>query len=195
MASGKIEDVPGAVGRLLDTGQEPQAILLEGLSNGLQRVAHLYYQKRSFMPELVMASAAFQQGFEALEPHLDTSSDGGSIVIGAVQGNVQESGILLVGAMLRGAGFPVHNLGVNVTPQRFLEAALAANAAIVAVGVYTRDRLPVMEEIARLARSKGLKTLVGGRGITREQASEVGADAFAEDGYEAIERATEMIGS
>jgi len=182
-----------AVGRLLETGQDPRRILLEGLSNGLQRVAHLYYQKRSFMPELVLAGAAFQQGFEVLEPRLDASGKGG-IVIGAVQGNVQESGILLVGAMLRGAGFPVHNLGVNVTPQRFLDEALAGNASILAVGVYTRDRLPVVEEIVRQARSKGIKTLVGGRGITREQAAEVGVDAFGEDGYEAVKRATEMIG-
>ncbi|MDP2935862.1 MAG: uroporphyrinogen decarboxylase family protein [Dehalococcoidia bacterium] len=193
VANGKVEDVVEAVGRLLKAGQEPRSILLEGLSKGLQSIAHLYYRKRAFMPEMVMASAAFQQGFEFLEPHLDATDEGGSIVIGAVQGNVQESGILLVGAMLRGAGFLVYNLGINVTPQRFMEEALANNAAIVAIGVYTRDRLAVVKEIARLARSKGLRTLVGGRGINREQSSEAGVDAYGEDGYDAIQQATELV--
>lgn len=194
VANGKVEDVVEAVGKLLETGLVPRSILMDGLSKGLQHVAHLYYQKRSFMPEMVMASAAFQQGFEILEPHLGVASDGRSIVIGAVQGNVQESGILLVGAMLRGAGFLVYNLGFNVTPQRFMEEALARNAAIVAVGVYTRDRLPVVKEIALLARSKGLRTLVGGRGINREQSSEAGVDAYGEDGHDAIQQATELAG-
>ncbi len=193
VAGGRAGDVSETVGKLLESGLDPRDILTKGLNEGLQQLAHLYYQKRSFMPEMVTATAAFQQGFEVLEPHLETADEKGSIVIGAVQGNVQESGILLVGAMLRGAGFPVYNLGVNVTPQRFLDEALAKNAGIVAVGVYTRDRLPVVEEIARLARSKGLKTLVGGRGIKREQASQVGADAYGEDGYEAIDRARELV--
>lgn len=193
VANGKVEDVVEAVGRLLKAGQEPRSILLEGLNKGLQSNAHRYYRKRVFMPEMVMASAAFQQGFEVLEPHLDATDEGGSIVIGAVQGNVQESGILLVGAMLRGAGFQVNNLGINVAPQRFLEEALARNAAIVAVGVYTRDRLPVVKEITRLARSEGLRTLVGGRGINREQSSEAGVDAYGEDGYDAIKQATELV--
>ena len=192
VARGMMEDVAEAVGKLLAMGREPRSIL-EGLSQGLQTVSHAYYQKRSFMPELVVAGMAFQRGFELLEPYLQAADEAGSIVIGAVQGNVQESGILLVGAMLRGAGFQIYNLGVNVTPLRFVEEAAARNAAIAAVGVYTRDRLPVVEEIARLARSKGIKTLVGGRGISREQAGQVGADAYGEDGYEAVQRATELV--
>ena len=139
-----------------------------------------------------MATSAFQQGLEVLEPSLDTGSEKGVVVIGTVQGNVQESGTLLIGAMLRGAGFTVHNLGVNVTAERFVEEAFAQGASVVAIGVYTRDRLPNVEEVARLARSSGLHTLVGGKGISLKQAILAGADAYAEDGYEAIQRALEL---
>jgi methanogenic corrinoid protein MtbC1 len=197
VANGAVEEVAGMVSRALEAGLTPQQILMEGLGQGMQRTAQLYYRKQSFMPEMVMASAAFQQGLEVLEPHLGEQGSKGRVVIGAVQGNVQESGILVISAMLRGAGFEVYNLGVNVAPERFLEEARAKAAQIVAMGVYTRDRLPSVADTTRLLREKGtgIRTLVGGKAINRELARELGADAYAEDGYEAIERALGLVAS
>lgn len=193
--AGKAVEACQSIQKAIQVGLPPQQILMEGMGKGIAIAAEKYYRREYFLPEMVRVNRTFQRGVELLEPHLAQGDAKGKVVIGTVKGNVMESGIALIAAMLRGAGFLVHNLGVNVAAERFVEEALGVEASIIAMGVYTTNRLPVVAEVAGMIRAKRLplKTLAGGKGIDRETAQLIGVDAYAEDGYEAIAMALELV--
>ncbi|MEE8448032.1 MAG: cobalamin-dependent protein [Thermodesulfobacteriota bacterium] len=142
-----------------------------------------------------MANKALEEALRVLSPHFSQEEVTDRIVIGTVQGNIMESGVNLIAAMLRAEGFGVTNLGVSVAPERFLEKVKKQRAQIVALGIYTSECTSMVERVAQLVRYSNLpcKILVGGKGISTKKARELGAHAFARDGNEAVERVKELL--
>lgn len=192
---GKVAHARLSVEEALASGASPDAILELGLSRGLKVISEKNFLKIAFLPELTMANKAFQAGLTALEQHYSPKETRGKVVMGTVQGNLMESGINLVGAMLRASGFSVHNLGVNVPAQDFVAAAKREGADIIALGVYTSDRLELVAQVAELIRKEQLpfKILVGGKGISPAKAGEMGAHAFAKDAHQAVQKAKGLL--
>lgn len=192
---GKAADTRVSVQEALASRTSPDAILEQGLSRGLKVVSEKNFLKLAFLPELTMANKAFLAGLNVLEQYSSLGETKGKVVMGTVQGNLMESGINLVAAMLRASGFSVYNLGVNVPAQEFVTAAKKEKADLIALGVYTSDRLQIVAQVAELIREEQLpcKILVGGKGISPAKAGEAGAHAFAGDANQAVEKAKELL--
>lgn len=192
---GIVEAIERMVTEAFDAGIEPVKIMRDGLGRGVHMATLKYYERMLFIPEMLAAGKAWQTGMDLIYSRLNEEAWSGTIVIGVVMGNQHETGIHLIKTMLRGAGYKVHNLGVSIPARQFVEKASALQADIIAIGVYTRERLPVIAEVVKLIREKGMpvKTLVGGIAVTEEIARALGVDACAENGLEAIEQADKLM--
>jgi corrinoid protein of di/trimethylamine methyltransferase len=171
----------------LDAGIEPEKIINEGLLRGLLEVGDKWERQEYFISHVLMGARAMQMGVDLVEPHLvgETREPLGRIVIGTVEGDVHDIGKNLVTLMLRTAGYEVHDLGVDVPPQTFIDKAKEIDADIVASSLIMSICLPKMEEINKLADQEGLrprvKTVVGGPPLSDKVAERIGADAYGGD--------------
>jgi 5-methyltetrahydrofolate--homocysteine methyltransferase len=121
----------------------------------------------------------------------------GKIVIGSVQGDLHDIGKNLVGIMLRGAGFEVIDLGNNVAPDKFIEAAVCENATVIGMSALLTTTMPVMKKVIELLVARKLndtvKTVVGGAPVSEEFAREIGADAYGHDSIKAVECIKKLV--
>ena len=191
----------GAVQSALGAGLSPLDIVLRGMAAGMKQVGQLYEAGEFFLPQLVMAGATMKQGMVALEPLLQgTERAGGrhAVVLGTVQGDLHDIGKNLVGMMLQGAGFAVFDLGVDVAPQRFVEAVVAQEADIVALSALLTTTMPNMGRVLDLLAESGLrervKVMIGGAPISQAFADRIEADGYAADAVKAIEVAQRLLG-
>jgi 5-methyltetrahydrofolate--homocysteine methyltransferase len=122
----------------------------------------------------------------------------GKVVLGSVQGDLHDIGKNLVGVMLRGAGFEVFDLGSDVPPERFVDAAREQGAPIVGMSALLTTTMPAMAQVVSLLKARGLtgqvRTIIGGAPVTEKFAREIGADAYAFDAANAVERVKALIG-
>ncbi len=168
----------------LDAGFEPVSIINGGLLPGLLEVGDKWERQEYFISHVLMGARAMQTGVDLVEPYLvaEEREPLGRIVIGTVEGDVHDIGKNLVTLMLRTAGFEVHDLGVDVPPQKFIDKAKEVNADIIASSLIMSICLPKMEEINKLADDEGLrprvKTVVGGPPLSTKVAARIGADAY-----------------
>jgi len=142
------------------------------------------------VPELLLSARAMQAALEILRPHLGEGGESspGTVVLGTVQGDVHEIGKNIVGVVLEGDGFAVHDLGEDVAPRLFVEKAKEVDADIVGMSALISLAVSKMAETVALLKESGFagSTLVGGAAVTRETAETIGADAFAPDAWEAL---------
>lgn len=192
---GNQEAIEGMVNGALNKGIAPVQIMKDGLGRGVHMATLKYYERMLFIPEMLAAGKAWQTGMDLIHSRLSEGDWSGRIVIGVVMGNQHETGIHLIKTMLEGGGFKVHKIGVSVPARQFVEKATELKADILAIGVYTRERLPVIAEVVKLIREKDMpvKTLAGGIAVTKEIATALGVDAYAENGLEAIEQAKNLM--
>jgi 5-methyltetrahydrofolate--homocysteine methyltransferase len=163
-------------------------------------VGEKFRLREIFLPEVLLAARAMYAGMELLRPLLIQEGIPvlGRVVIGTVRGDLHDIGKNLVGIMLKGAGFEVIDLGTDVHPERFVDAALAEDAPIIGMSALLTTTMPVMKEVVKLIRSRGLqarmKTIVGGAAVSAEFANQIGADAYAFDAAKAVQRVKELMG-
>ena len=174
----------------LDRGAAATAILRDGLIAAMDEVGRRYSEGLFFVPEMLMAAEAMTAGLGLLRPHLSVPevTPGGTVVIGTVKGDQHDIGKNLVATMLECAGFKVINVGVDVTPKRFLAMAKRHDARIIAMSALLTTTLPAMEAtVARVKRDGGgFKTLVGGAPVTQAFADQIGADGYSPDAAGAV---------
>jgi 5-methyltetrahydrofolate--homocysteine methyltransferase len=181
------EETASLTQQALDAGIAPTAIINKGLLPGLLEVGDKWERQEYFISHVLMGARAMQTGVDLVEPHLvgEQAEPLGRIVIGTVEGDVHDIGKNLVTLMLRTAGFEVHDLGVDVPPQQFIDKAQEVNADIIASSLIMSICLPKMEEINQLADAAGLrprmKTVVGGPPLSDKVAARIGADAYGGD--------------
>ena len=183
-------DTPGAragVQAALDDGIEPGAILNDSMIAAMREVGRLFEEGEYFVPEMLVAARAMQQGLAILRPYLASANvqSPGRVAIGTVKGDLHDIGKNLVGMMLEGAGFDIVDLGTDVPPERFVQAAVEGNANIIALSALLTTTMPNMKVTIEALKLAGVrdrvKVLVGGAPVTEEYARQIGADGFAPD--------------
>ena len=183
----------------LERGVSPQLILDESLVPAMDRVSQLFDANEYFVPELMIAARAMQGCMAILDPHLKASGvkKVGRVVIGTVQGDMHDIGKNLVGSMLEGGGFDVIDLGVNVSPETFLERAKEMEGTIIGLSALLTTTMPAMKRVVELRNSLGLqgshRIMIGGAPVTQEYANEINADGYSENAGGAVALARQLV--
>lgn len=185
----------------LEAGIDPLAALQEGYAGGLREAGDLFGRRQLFLPDLMMAAEAMKAATGVLEPEMrrrGTRRDSaGRIVLGTVRGDIHEIGKNLVATVLTASGFEVHDLGVDVPPERFAESAGSLAADVVGVSALltttmTRQR-SVVEALERAGLRAAVKVIVGGAPVTRAWAGEIGADGYAPNALAALDLVRSLL--
>ncbi|MFZ5981115.1 MAG: corrinoid protein [Candidatus Zixiibacteriota bacterium] len=172
----------------------PESILNDGLIAGMDVIGKKFKAHEIFLPEVLLAARAMYAGMEELKPlfikgELPTL---GRVVLGTVQGDVHDIGKNLVGIMLKGAGFEVIDLGNDVSPQKFIDAAVEHRADFIGMSSLLTTTMPAMKEVVDLLRDQGhmgkIKVIIGGAPVNEDYAEKIGADSYAFDGMNAVEK-------
>jgi 5-methyltetrahydrofolate--homocysteine methyltransferase len=175
-------------------------VLTEGLVPGLRRLGDLFSEGQAFLPEILISVRAMDAGLAVLQPHLagDAPPSRGRVVLGTVEGDLHDIGKRLVGMLLRGNGFTVVDLGVDVSAAAFAAAAGAEHADIVALSALLTTTTPqfgrVLEALSEAGQRERVAVMVGGAPVTRALAEEVGADGYADDCIAAVDEAERLLG-
>ena len=186
---------------VLARGIDPLQALQAGFLKGMDQVGRGFECGEMFLPDLVRAGAAVKAAVQVLEPELvrlgTAPETAGVVVLGTIQGDIHEIGKSLVGTMLTANGFQVHDLGVDVPPDRFVAKAGEVGADIVGVSsLLTTTMLRQRDVIAGLAEAglrPQVKVLVGGAPVSAQWAKQIGADGYSEDAFGAVRVAREVL--
>lgn len=185
---------------LLREGMHPATVLNAGLIEALEKVGKAFASGELFLPEVMLSAHAVQSGMQRLEPLLAKAGveHRGSVLIGTVKGDQHDIGKNIVAMMLRGAGFRVKDLGVDVDPRRFVAEAGQGSFQIVAMSTLLMTCLPWTEKTIQAIGEAGLrgraKILAGGAAMDAKRARELGADAYAPDAARAVDACKELLG-
>jgi methanogenic corrinoid protein MtbC1 len=183
-----IDNIKTLAENALKQGVSAYEGVVDGMAKGMEVVGQKYQAGEYFLPELVMAGETFKEGMKVFGVHLKPSemATQGRIVIGTVEGDLHDIGKNIVSSMVEAAGFQVHDLGVDVTANRFLEKAREVSAEIVAMSALLSTTFPHMREVIDSIRKAQIptKTLVGGAPLNMEVAKSVGADGYGRDAVE-----------
>ena len=199
LQKGKAKIVKQLVQQAVDEGMDAQEILNNGLLGGMMIVGEKFKNNEVFVPEVLVAARAMNGGLAILEPLL--VSDGvepvGKLVIGTIQGDLHDIGKNLVCMMLKGAGFEVHDLGVDVAPERYVDEAEAINADIICVSALLTTTMPSMENVVKELEARGLRdkyiVMVGGAPVNQNFCDQIHADFYTPDATTCAEKALEAV--
>jgi len=178
---------------------EPKEILEQGLIKGMAIVGEKFKNNEIFLPEVLLASQAMYGGLELLQPRLIKGGIKavGKVVIGTVKGDLHDIGKNLVAMMLRGGGFEVIDLGIDVSPEKFLVATQEHKPDIVGISaLLTTTMISMADVITALKRAdlRGrVKVMIGGAPVTQEFSDEIGAEGYAPDAASAVDKARELL--
>lgn len=197
--NGKRSDAVELTRKLIEAGVPAKKILDEGLIAGMSVVGERFKNGEYFVPEVLVAARAMKAAMELLRPLLASSDVEpiGTVVIGTVRGDLHDIGKNLVAMMLEGAGFQVIDLGVDVTADKFVEAARQHKAEIVGMSALLTTTMTYMPEVIKALESEGIrdkvKVIVGGAPVTKEWADQIGADGYAPDAASAVDKCKELL--
>ena len=197
--SGEAENVKALTQQALDGGTEAAAILDQGLLPAMDVVGKRMKSGDMFIPEVLRSAQSMQKGLDLLLPLMSEADirTAGVVVIGTVEGDLHDIGKNLVGIMLQGAGFQVHDLGTNVTAERFVQAVKEHKANVLGMSALLTTTMPKMEQTIKTLIESGLrdqvKVMIGGAPVTREFMEKIGADAYGPNAASAVDQARELL--
>jgi len=181
----------------LKEGTAAKSILDEGLIAGMDIVGARFKNNEIYIPEVLIAARAMKMAMEVLEPELVRAGvePVGKLLIGTVQGDLHDIGKNLVAMMLKGAGFKVIDLGVDVRPEKFIDHAKAAGVQLVGMSALLTTTMPGMEKTIKALKDAGIsaKIMIGGAPITQDYADRIGADGYAADAASAVDIAKNLV--
>jgi 5-methyltetrahydrofolate--homocysteine methyltransferase len=198
---GEKGEIPGEVQAALDAKVDPAEILSEGMIAAMREVGRRFEEGDYFIPEMLVSARTMQAGLAVLKPALAGSSvqAAGRVAIGTVKGDLHDIGKNLVAMMLEGAGFEVVDLGVDVTPEKFVAAVKEQGVQIVAMSALLTTTMPVMETTVHALEAAGLrsqvKVMIGGAPVNQAYADKIGADGFTTDASRAVSLAQSLVGA
>lgn len=189
---GKARDLAAEALRL---GIDPLEAIDQGFKPGMDIVGDGFAKGEMFIPDLMMSGEAMKAAIATLEPELLKRNQQrqvlGRVVLGTVKGDIHEIGKTLVATMLAASGFEVHDLGVDVTAGRFVDAVREFKANVVGLSSLLTTTILYQEVVIQNLKEAGLrdqvKVIVGGVPASQEWADEIGADGYAENATEAVE--------
>lgn len=188
-------DIPGlqeACRDAIAAGIPAFRAVIEGMARGMEIVGEKYEAGEYYLAELIMAGETMREGMVVLEPHLTAGevSRAGKAVIGTVKGDLHDIGKNVFLTLLRAANYEVIDLGVDVSPEAFLEAVKEHSPDILAMSALLTTTMVEMENVVAKLESEGvregLKILIGGAPITNDYAERIGADAAARDAVDGV---------
>lgn len=198
VVEGNAEAVEAGVKSALAEGIKADTVLNESLVTAMDEVGRLFESGEFFVPEMLVAARAMQTGLRLLKPHLLSAETkmAGKVAIGTVKGDLHDIGKNLVAMMLEGAGFEIVDLGVDVSPEAFVNAA-RDGAQIIGMSALLTTTMTNMGVVIEALKTAGLrdqvKVLIGGAPVTQEYANKIGADMFASDASSAVRSARLLV--
>jgi 5-methyltetrahydrofolate--homocysteine methyltransferase len=199
LQAGQAPKVKELVQKAVDEGVPVADILNQGLLSGMSVIGEKFKKNEVYVPEVLIAARAMHWGMEVLQPLLEEAGVEpiGKIVIGTVKGDLHDIGKNLVGMMLRGAGFEVIDAGIDVPPEKFVEAARTGKAKLIGCSALLTTTMPQMKNVVDAVKAAGVavKVMIGGAPVTQEYCDEIGADGYAPDAASAADLAKELTGA
>ena len=193
------EEIEEGTNILLERGWTPYDVLTKALVEGMRIVGIDFRDGILFVPEVLLAANAMKAGMHILRPLLaETGAPKlGSMVIGTVKGDIHDIGKNLVGMMMEGAGFDVHDIGINSDVDKYLAAIEEHQPDILGMSALLTTTMPYMKVVIDTMVEKGMRDdytiLVGGAPLNEEFGSAIGADAYCRDAAVAVETAKEFM--
>ncbi|AGI85178.1 Putative cobalamin binding protein [Candidatus Methanomethylophilus alvi Mx1201] len=182
----------------LAAGMDPAVIIDEGLGKGMERISDEFNEGKIFLPQILAASMAMEAALQEITPVLEKNAGKlkGVIVMGSVQGDIHEIGKSVCCAMLRGAGYKVIDLGADVSPDKFIDAARENHADIIGASALMTTTLVAQKDIIRHIKeeNESFKTAVGGAPCSQEWCDEIGADGYSASASDIVALVDRMLG-
>ena len=182
----------------LDSGSDASSLVQKHMIPAMDEVGRRFECNEYFVPELLIAARAMKKVLELLTPLLMDAGveSAGRVVVGTVQGDLHDIGKNLVASMLEGGGFEVVDLGVDVSAEKFVEAAKEKQGTIVALSALLTTTMTVMKTVVEALEAAGIrestKVMIGGAPITQQYADEIGADGYSDNASSAVAMAREL---
>ena len=198
--NGDIAQTPKLVKQAISEGESPEDVLEKGLIAGMAEVGARFKVNEIFVPEVLIAAKAMHTALDILEPLLaDTGvKPKATVVVGTVKGDLHDIGKNLVVMMLKGAGFRVIDIGIDVPAKAFIDKAESLDASLIAMSSLLTTSMPSMKSTIEMLRQRGLnnkiKTVIGGAPVTQDYADQIGADGYAQDASSAVDKVKELLG-
>jgi len=174
-------------------------ILNKGLLAGMSVIGAKFKKNEVYVPEVLIAARAMHWGMGVLQPLLEKAGiqPVGKVVLGTVKGDLHDIGKNLVAMMLRGAGFEVVDVGVDASPEKFVESAKKSGAKVIGCSALLTTTMPQMKKIVEAVKASGVKAkiMIGGAPVTQGYADEIGADGYAPDAASAADLARQLCGA
>lgn len=197
LIAGDAGKVKSLVQAAVDEGVPAQKILDEGLISGMEVVGIRFKNCEIYVPEVLVSARAMHAGMDILEPILAKSGAKarGTLVVGTVKGDLHDIGKNLVAMMMKGAGWKVVDLGVDVDAEKYVSSALEESADVIGLSALLTTTMVNMKSVIELAKNKDCKSkiVVGGAPLTQSYADEIGANGYAPDAATAVEVINKLI--
>ena len=199
LSSGKMDEVKALTQKALDAGDAPEKVLKEGLIKAMDRIGVQFKNNEIYIPEVLIAARAMHAGLGVLKPILAKANvaAAGKVVIGTVKGDLHDIGKNLVAMMLEGAGFEVIDIGIDVPPEKFIQAAKEHKADVIGMSALLTTTMMQMKSTVEALQAAGLKgkvkTMVGGAPVTDEFARQIGADGYSADAASAVTKLKQLL--
>jgi 5-methyltetrahydrofolate--homocysteine methyltransferase len=181
----------------LDEGTAAESVLNDGLIAGMDVIGDRFKKNEVYIPEVLIAARAMKSAMEILEPELIKAGVEpiGKLLIGTTQGDLHDIGKNLVAMMLKGAGFELIDLGVDVSPEKFVEQAKAADVHLIGMSALLTTTMPAMEKTINALKQAGIsaKVMIGGAPVTQGYADKIGAHGYATDAATAVDLAKGLV--
>jgi 5-methyltetrahydrofolate--homocysteine methyltransferase len=194
---GKKDQVEKLVDQALASGLTAAKVLNEGLIVGMERLGVLFKNNEVFIPEVLVAARAMNAGMAKLEPLLikEGIKPKGAVVIGTVKGDLHDIGKNIVAMMLKGAGYKIIDLGIDVSPEKYVAAAKENEASIIALSALLTTTMVQMKNVVEAvgATGLGIPVIIGGAPVTREYADQIKAQGYAPDAASAVEEVGRLL--
>jgi 5-methyltetrahydrofolate--homocysteine methyltransferase len=197
LLSGKKDEVEKLVDQALASGLSAAGILNQGLIAGMERLGIMFKNNEVFIPEVLVAARAMNAGMAKLEPLLikEGIQPKGAVVIGTVKGDLHDIGKNIVAMMLKGAGYKIIDLGIDVSPEKYVAAAKENRANIVALSALLTTTMVQMKNVVEAVKGAGLgiPVIIGGAPLTRDYADQIKAQGYAPDAASAVEEVGRLL--
>ena len=187
------------VQQALDENMDPKAILNDGLLSGMMIIGAKFKNNEVFVPEVLVAARAMNVGLSVLEPKLIEVGNEpvGKAVIGTVQGDLHDIGKNLVVMMLKGAGFEIYDLGVDVETSVYIDKAEEVGADIICMSALLTTTMPKMQDCIEQLKERGLRdkyiVMIGGAPVNESFCEQIGADYYTPDAASCAEVAKKVV--
>lgn len=198
---GKVKVLKEQISQALADGISAGEIMNDGLLAGMAVVGEKFKNGECFVPELLIAARCMNSGIAQLKPELVKSGVEtiGKVVIGTVKGDLHDIGKNLVKIMMESKGFEIIDLGVDVSPEKFIDTAVIENAPIICCSALLTTTMYAMQDVVDYAVKKGVRDqitiMIGGAPITQKFCTDIGADIYTNDAASAADAAARVIQS